>query len=164
MTAKEQRTLLKEFRRRIALKNGIIPLASQQPCSEDCRGNCPACQAEVRYLDSELNRKAAAGEGITLFGVTLEGLEENNAAPVVAEVVTPVRTSASDDLLDMPLEELGLTLRTRVSLEGHGLTTLRQLLELSLSDCRSVRNMTQEGLDEIEYQLGLLSLSLKKEP
>ena len=163
MTAKEQRTLLKELRRRIALKNGIIPLTSQQPCSEDCCGNCPACQAEVRYLDSELNRKAAAGEEITLFGVTLDGLGESNAAPAAAEVVTPVRTASSDDLLDMPLEELGLTLRTRVSLEGHGLTTLRQLLELSLSDCRSVRNMTQEGLDDISYHLGLLGLALKNE-
>ena len=63
----------------------------------------------------------------------------------------------------MSLEDLGLSLRTRVSLDGHGITGVRQLLALTPSDLKKVRNMTQEGLDEIEYQLGLLGLSLEQE-
>ena len=90
-------------------------------------------------------------------------LLEEEPAPV-AEVVEPAREEPfSGSLLDMPLEDLDLSLRTRVSLEGHGVTTLRQLLQMTVSDCRKVRNMTQEGLDEIEYQLGLMRFSLKDE-
>ncbi len=164
MTAKEQRTVLKEFRRQIALANGIVPLSSHQPCDEGCRGNCSVCQSEIRLLDEELNRRAAAGQTITLAGVTLEGICEDADPAPTAEVVEPVRSAPdSGSLLDMPLEDLDLSLRTRVSLEGHGVTTLRQLLKMSLSDCRKVRNMTQEGLEEIEYQLGLMGLSLKND-
>lgn len=87
------------------------------------------------------------------------------AVPVVtappAQVVTPRAQAAAPDL---SLEELGLSLRTRVSLEGHGITSLHQLLTMSRSDLMRVRNMTQEGLDEIEYQLGLTGLSLEQEP
>ena len=112
---------------------------------------------------SELNRLAAEGKTITLAAVTLENLLEEEPAPV-AEIVEPAREEPfSGSLLDMPLEDLDLSLRTRVSLEGHGVTTLRQLLQMTVSDCRKVRNMTQEGLDEIEYQLGLMRFSLKDE-
>ncbi len=164
MTAKEQRNILKEFRRQIALVNGIAPLSSDQPCDEDCRGNCRVCRLEIRWLDEELNRRAASGQQITLAGITLDALCEDADPAPKAEVVEPVRsTPDSGSLLDMPLEELDLSLRTRVSLEGHGVTVLRQLLAMSPSDCRKVRNMTQEGLEEIEYQLGLMGLSLQND-
>ena len=67
-------------------------------------------------------------------------------------------------ITDMTLEEVGLSLRTRVSLEGHGITDLPTLLQQSPTELKRVRNMTQEGLDEIEYQLGLLGLHLEQEP
>ena len=163
MTAMEQRTVMKELRRRIALANEVVPLTADRPCEEGCRGACPVCKAEARWLDDELNRLAAEGKTITLAAVTLEDLLEEEPAPV-AEIVEPAREEPfSGSLLDMPLEDLDLSLRTRVSLEGHGVTTLRQLLQMTPSDCRKVRNMTQEGLDEIEYQLGLMRFSLKDE-
>ncbi|MBE6971360.1 MAG: hypothetical protein E7446_04480 [Ruminococcaceae bacterium] len=158
MTAKEQRTLWKEFRRRTAMKNGITLLTPEQECPEDCCGSCPACQAEGRWLDSELNRKAAAGAALVVFGVDMPAL-----TPSVIPAETPAPAASSGSMLDMTLEELGLSLRTRVSLDGHGVTSLRQLLDMTPSDCRKVRNMTQEGLDEIEFQLGMLGLALKKE-
>ena len=161
MTAKEQSTILKEFRRQIAQRNSI-ELPTAQPCSEGCRGDCPACQAEIRALDEALNRRAAAGLPITLAGVTLDDIAVEDAP--VAEVVQPIREApVSGSILDMLLEELDLSLRTRVSLEGHGVTTLRQLLQMTPSECRTVRNMTQEGLEEIEYQLGLMRFSLKED-
>ena len=49
-------------------------------------------------------------------------------------------------------------------LEGHGITDLPTLLQQSPTELKRVRNMTQEGLDEIEYQLGLLGLHLEQEP
>ena len=90
MTAMEQRTVMKELRRRIALANELVPLTADRPCEEGCRGACPVCKAEARWLDEELNRLAAEGKTITLAAVTLENLLEEEPAPV-AEIVEPAR-------------------------------------------------------------------------
>lgn len=82
-------------------------------------------------------------------------------APPAQKVAPAVPRGA---ITDMTLEEVGLSLRTRVSLEGHGITDLPTLLQQSPTELKRVRNMTQEGLDEIEYQLGLLGLHLEQEP
>ena len=154
MTHQEKRELLRDLRRSLAQRNDIPFLSSPEPCPADCDGSCPACETELRWLETELNRRAAEGKAIRLWGT----------APVpVAEVVTPAEVPAEEKRRDMPLEDLGLSLRTRVTLDGHGITGVRQLRQMSLSDLKKVRNMTQEGLDEIEYQLGLLGLSLAQE-
>lgn len=156
MTHQEKREFLRGLRRHLAQANDIPWIFSVPLCQEDCSGDCPACQTELRYLESELNQRAAQGKSIVLPAVTTDVIP---SAPV-AEVVTPAEAPRRGD---MSLEELGLSLRTRVSLDGHGITGVRQLLKLSPSELKRVRNMTQEGLDEIEYQLGLLGLSLEQD-
>ena len=154
MTHQEKRELLRDLRLTLARLNDISFLSSPEPCPDDCDGGCPSCEAELRWLETELNRRAAEGKAIRLWGTD----------PVpVAEVVTPAEVPAEEKRRDMPLEDLGLSLRTRVTLDGHGITGVRQLRQMSLSDLKKVRNMTQEGLDEIEYQLGLLGLTLAQE-
>ena len=72
MTGKEKCNLLKEIRRELAESNGIVYLTSECTEEGDCKGTCPKCDAEVRYLDAELNRKAAKGEAISISGLSLE--------------------------------------------------------------------------------------------
>ena len=72
MTGKEKCNLLKEIRRELAESNGIVYLTSECTQEGDCKGTCPKCDAEVRYLDAELNRKAARGEAISVSGLSLE--------------------------------------------------------------------------------------------
>ena len=153
MTNQEKRELLRDLRRVLAQLNDIPFLSSEEPCEPECDGSCTVCEAELRWLETELNRRAAEGKAIRLC----------DAAPVpVAEVVTP-SAPVEERRRDMSLEDLGLSLRTRVSLDGHGITGVRQLRRMSVSDLKKVRNMTQEGLDEIEYQLGLLGFTLEDE-
>lgn len=163
MTNQEKRNLLRRMRRQLAELNDIVWLSSGSDCQDGCAGDCPLCRAELRYLESELNRRAAESKAIVLLG---EDEEEPAAAaaPAVpqAEVVAPVREPA-DSFWEMSTEEVGLSLRTRVTLEGAEVTTLRQLLQLSPSELKQIRNMTQEGLEEIEYQLGLLGLNMEKD-
>lgn len=154
MTNQEKRELLRDLRRALAQLNDIPVLSSEEPCAPDCDGSCPVCEAELRWLEAELNRRAAEGKPIRLC-IT-------DPVPV-AEVVTPVEPAAEEKRRDMSLEDLGLSLRTRVSLDGHGITGVRQLRQMSVADLRKVRNMTQEGLDEITYQLGLLGFTLENE-
>jgi hypothetical protein len=71
MTGKEKCTLLKQIRKEIAESNGIVYLTSECTFDGECRGTCPKCDAEIRYLDDELQRKIDRGEKVTLAGLSL---------------------------------------------------------------------------------------------
>ena len=62
---------LKEVRKRIAEENGI-PLEIKE-CSYkgECRGTCPRCEAEVRYLENALADKLKFGKVATIAGLSL---------------------------------------------------------------------------------------------
>ena len=62
---------LKEVRRRIADENDI-PLEIKECTYEGpCRGTCPRCEAEVRYLERELARRISMGKAATVAGLAL---------------------------------------------------------------------------------------------
>lgn len=76
MTGKEKCNLLRQIRKEIARTNGIEYLTSECDYQgNDCPGTCPKCDAEVRYLESELNRRAAMGYPITLAGLSANLLQ-----------------------------------------------------------------------------------------
>lgn len=81
---------LKAVRKRIADENGI-PL-EQRECSYDgpCRGTCPHCEAEVRYLERALTDRIRLGRAATVAGLSL-GL----AACGGGQGSTPVLTTDS---------------------------------------------------------------------
>ena len=71
MTGEERRKWLQRIRRRIAEHNDIIYMQSDRH-EQDCGGDCKVCQAEARYIDSELRRKAKMGEDIRLSSILSE--------------------------------------------------------------------------------------------
>ena len=77
MTGKEKCNLLRQIRREIAQANDIIFLTRECDYPGDnCLGTCPICDAEIRWLDGELNRKAALGEKITVAGISLDSYRQ----------------------------------------------------------------------------------------
>ena len=60
--------ILKEIRRQIAEANDIEFITSECQHQGDCLGTCPKCEAEVRYLEQQLERKRRVGKAIALFG------------------------------------------------------------------------------------------------
>ena len=62
---------LKEVRKRIAEENDI-PLETEE-CSYkgECRGTCPRCEAEVRYLENALADRLRLGKVATVAGLVL---------------------------------------------------------------------------------------------
>ena len=60
--------ILKDIRRQIAEANDIEFITSECQYQGDCLGTCPKCEAEVRYLEQQLERKRMAGKAITIFG------------------------------------------------------------------------------------------------
>lgn len=62
--------ILKEIRRRIAEANDIEYMTSECRYKGECKGTCPRCEAEVRYLEQQLALRRIAGKAVILAGIT----------------------------------------------------------------------------------------------
>lgn len=62
---------LKEVRKQIADANEIPYEITECHHEGDCRGTCPKCESEVRYIENQLNIRRAAGKAISLVGISL---------------------------------------------------------------------------------------------
>ena len=66
--------ILKDVRRKIAQENDI-PLVERECTHEgDCRGTCPYCESEVRYLERELSKRRALGKAVTVAGIAVSSM------------------------------------------------------------------------------------------
>lgn len=63
--------ILKEIRRQIAAKNDIEYLTSECSFQGECKGTCPKCEAEVRYLENELRKRQQLGKAVAIAGISL---------------------------------------------------------------------------------------------
>jgi len=63
--------ILKDIRKQIAEENDIEFITSECTHKGDCAGTCPKCEAEVRYLESQLARRHVSGRQMRLAGISL---------------------------------------------------------------------------------------------
>ena len=63
--------ILKEIRKQIAAENDIELITSECTHKGDCAGTCPKCEAEVRYLERELEKRQRLGKAAVFAGMTL---------------------------------------------------------------------------------------------
>ena len=61
--------LLKSIRQQIADANGISYRPKECHHKGDCAGTCPACEAEIRYLERELKARKGNGFGMKVAGI-----------------------------------------------------------------------------------------------
>ena len=61
----------KEIRKRIAEENDIPLEIKECTYKGECRGTCPRCEAEVRYLENALANRIRLGKVATIAGLTL---------------------------------------------------------------------------------------------
>ena len=80
---------LKEVRKRIAEENDIPLEIEECTYKGECRGTCPRCEAEVRYLENALADRLRLGKVATVAGLAL-GLA------ATAHAQTPAKTSHFD--------------------------------------------------------------------
>ncbi len=71
--------ILKEIRQQIAEKNDIEYITSECTFQGECKGTCPKCEAELRYLENELRKRRQLGKVITIAGISL-GVAGTSAA------------------------------------------------------------------------------------
>lgn len=89
MDGKSKCKILKEIRAKIAQENDIEYVTSACKFQGNCSGTCPKCEAEVRYLEEELQKRQVLGKKIAVAGVA--------AALVVS--------AAGCDLFDLPISK-----------------------------------------------------------
>ena len=69
MNGKNKCKILKEIRREIAKQNDIEFFTEECKYKGECTGTCPKCEAEVRYLEKELEKRQALGKKIAVAGL-----------------------------------------------------------------------------------------------
>lgn len=69
MNGKNKCKLLKEIRQKIADENGIEYVTSECEFQGQCSGTCPKCEAEVQYLEQELEKRKNAGKAVAVVGI-----------------------------------------------------------------------------------------------
>ena len=79
--------ILKEIRRQIAEANDIEFITSECRYQGDCLGTCPKCEAEVRYLEQQLEKKRLAGKAATIIGVSMG---------ITSLIITPAAGQTTD--------------------------------------------------------------------
>lgn len=62
---------LKAVRKQIADANGIEYVPNECSHKGDCPGTCPACEAEVRYLERELSLRSKLGKATVVAGLSI---------------------------------------------------------------------------------------------
>ena len=63
--------ILKEIRKQIAEKNDIAFVTKECRHKGNCAGTCPACEAEVRYLEQELRKRQRLGKTAIVAGLSV---------------------------------------------------------------------------------------------
>ena len=117
MIGKSKCKILKQIRQQIAAENDIEFITSECKFQGECSGTCPKCEAEVRYLELQLQKRRQAGKAVAVAGiaaaliVSASGCIENRTggAPLppsqsqTEEI--PGGILPPEDLMGVPIEE-----------------------------------------------------------
>jgi hypothetical protein len=108
--------ILKEIRKQIAAENDIALVVEECTYKGDCLGTCPKCEAEVRYLERELEKRQRMGKVAMIAGISLGTMisatscdsvepltREPLAGDVTAEMVDPILPERNKDTIEEPL-------------------------------------------------------------
>lgn len=151
MNGREKCALFRQIRSNIAKSNGIVYLSSECNYTIDCDGTCAICDAENRYLESELNRKVLSGETINISGileVMSDLIEECDA-----ETGGYIRELLKTRYRNLPLDDLDLSVRAYNCLRRAGIATIGGVVTLGFEGLSRVRNLNVKCVREVIEKL-----------
>ena len=94
--------ILKDIRRQIAEENDISLVIEECEYKGDCLGTCPRCEAEVRYLEEQLEKRKKAGKALRVAGISaaMVSLLAPSCAPTKTKPAPPPETEGEVLLLE----------------------------------------------------------------
>lgn len=117
MSGKEKCAHLRQLREEVARQHNI-PYAPT-PCpyqGDDCKGTCPKCEEELRYLTEEIHRREKLGQPVNVVAVMnmeLEHLPDREELPeleIGEELEIPEETTELMGLVSYEPEETTVTI------------------------------------------------------
>ena len=92
MRGKNKCKILKEIRKKIADENDIPYVTRECTYQGECSGTCPKCEAELRYLEQQLEKRQRLGKRVTVAALAaslmtgLVGCPESVPLPKASEL------------------------------------------------------------------------------
>ena len=103
--------ILKEIRKQIAAENDIELVIEECTYKGDCLGTCPKCEAEVRYLERELEKRQRLGKAAVFAGMSMSTLIAASGCHVIqptagmpVDAFNGTEVVQSDTIPEKPLE------------------------------------------------------------
>ena len=106
--------ILKEIRKQIAAENDIKLVIEECTYQGDCLGTCPKCEAEVRYLERELEKRQRMGKAAMVAGLSVGLLGASQVA--LAQTPDSLRMDTIEEVVEQEL--FGMIPETMPSFRG----------------------------------------------
>ncbi len=101
--------VLKGIRKAVAEANGIDYVPRECTFEGECHGTCPACEAEVRYIERELRLRRMMGKAVTAAGIALGAAAllacGNDVIDNLGQKQTTIKADSEDKVFGM-VEEM----------------------------------------------------------
>jgi len=115
MKGREKCRILKEIRKQIAEENDIPYVVSQCSHKGDCKGTCPKCESELRYLERELAIRQNLGKAVAIAGISMGTCAMLTACGSQNTAVDPMDNTTETDELSGDIEYIEETDETEQS-------------------------------------------------
>jgi DNA-directed RNA polymerase subunit alpha len=112
------------------------------------------------WTDGTLSPAEAISQSAEILTEQLSPFVNYNRLSKVSVEKEPSRLAISDELFNMPVEQLNLSVRTMNCLRRGGIATVGELAGKTEKDLMALRNFGQKSKQEIVDRLGELGLSL----
>lgn len=190
MNGEERRRWLQRIRRRVAEHNDIVYMQAEQH-EKNCAGDCRVCQAEARYIDQELRRKAKLGDEVRLASILSELLmdvdltigvcgksEENRKPqPSIIYIQSVNKNETVSDRVDsqestekrtkkkgtLSIEEMNLTVHLDSTLKKFGIRNTDDLYVMLKGDSINMKKKLRGGYRYLVERLKELGYEITEE-
>jgi len=117
-------------------------------------------------LEVETNGAADPGDAVARAGRIIDEhmmlFVEQASSTMSEEGIFAAAVDESESVLDTPIEELDLSVRSYNCLKRQGVNTIGQLTECSEQDLLNIRNFGAKSIEEVKDKLQQMGLSLKQ--
>ena len=110
--------ILKEIRKQIAEENDIHLVIEECTYQGGCLGTCPKCEAEVRYLERELEKRQRMGKAAVIAGLSVGLLGTSQVAFAQQPDSLRMDTIEEVEVVESGGEVFGCIRETRPSFRG----------------------------------------------
>ena len=101
MNGKKKCKILKEIRKQIAKDNDIAFVTSECKHKGNCKGTCPKCEWEVRYLEAELEKRRRAGKQVVVAGIAAAMVLTSSCTPDVEDTSSDTSSKTASEYSEM---------------------------------------------------------------